>query len=110
MSQPKPAHLGPVYAAQFQDAAIVAAYPVRPPYPSAVFDVLTSLMVEPRIALDAGCGTGDIARRLAPLAQQVDAVDISARMIAAGRQLVGGDAPNLHWQVAALEDVTLVGP
>jgi SAM-dependent methyltransferase len=89
---------------------IVAAYPTRPPYPAAVFDILASLMVEPRVVLDAGCGTGDIARRLAPLAQRVDAIDISARMVAAGRQMVGGDAPNLCWQVAALEDAPLAGP
>jgi len=110
MSQPKPAHLGPVYAAQFQDAAVVAAYPARPPYPQAAFDALASLIVEPRVALDAGCGTGDIARRLAPLALRVDAVDISARMIAAGRQMAGGDATNLHWQVAALENAIVPGP
>ncbi len=110
MSQPKPAHLGPAYAAQFQDAAIVAAYPARPPYPEAVFAALTSLIVEPRVALDAGCGTGDIARRLAPLLQRVDALDISEPMVALGRQLTGGDAPNLRWQVAALEDAALSGP
>ena len=110
MNQPKPAHLGPAYAAQFQDAAIVAAYPSRPPYPQAVFETLSSLLVAPHVALDAGCGTGHIARRLAPLVQRVDAIDLSARMVAAGRQMAGGDAPNLHWQVAALEDATLAGP
>lgn len=110
MSDPKPAHLGPAYAAQFQDAAVVTAYPMRPPYPEAVFDALASLIVEPRVALDAGCGTGDIARRLAPLLQRIDAIDISAPMIALGRQLAGGGAPNLSWQVAALEDVDLSGP
>lgn len=110
MSDPKPAHLGPAYAAQFQDAAVAAAYPARPPYPAAVFDALSSLIVEPRIALDVGCGTGDIARRLAPLLQRVDAIDISAPMVARGRQLVGGDAQNLCWQVATLEDGELSGP
>ncbi len=110
MSLPKPVHLGPQYAAQFQDAAVVAAYPTRPPYPAAVFETLATLMVEPRVALDAGCGTGDIARRLAPYAQRVDAIDLSLRMVATGRSMTGGDAPNLLWQVAALEDAPLSGP
>ena len=110
MSLPKPAHLGPQYAAQFQDAAVVAAYPTRPPYPAEVFETLAALMVEPRVALDAGCGAGDIARRLAPYAQRVDAIDLAPRMVAAGRGMAGGDAPNLRWQVAALEDAPLSGP
>jgi SAM-dependent methyltransferase len=107
---PKPAHLGPNYAAQFQDAAVVEAYPSRPPYPEAVFDLLESLAVEPAIALDAGCGTGDIARRLAQRMRRVDAVDISAAMIAMGQRLPGGDAANLRWQQAPIEEATLSGP
>ena len=110
MASPKPAHLGPAYAAQFQDAAVVAAYPTRPPYPEAVIDLLTSLAVEPRVALDVGCGTGDIARQLAPRMERVDALDISAAMIAAARRLPGGDARNLRWRMAALEDAPLSGP
>lgn len=107
---PKPAHLGPTYAAQFGDAAIVAAYPARPPYPAAVFTMLAALLVEPRVVLDCGCGTGDLARRLAPLVERVDAVDLSGAMIAAGRRLPGGDAPGLRWQVSALEDAALDPP
>ncbi len=110
MALPKPTHLGPTYAAQFQDAAVVAAYPARPPYPAAVFDLLAALVVGPRVALDAGCGMGDVARRLAPRMERVDAVDLSAAMVAAGRQQPGGDAANLRWQVAALEEATLAGP
>jgi SAM-dependent methyltransferase len=108
--RPKPVHLGPTYAAQFQDAAIVAAYPTRPPYPTVVFARLRALLVAPAVALDAGCGTGDIARRLAPLVERLDAVDISARMIAAGQRLPGGGAPNLHWRAGAMEDASLAPP
>ncbi|HEY7850660.1 MAG TPA: class I SAM-dependent methyltransferase, partial [Ktedonobacterales bacterium] len=57
-----------------------------------------------------GCGTGDVARRLAPRMLRVDALDLSAAMIALGRRLPGGDADNLRWQVAVLEDATLAGP
>ncbi len=110
MAQPKPAHLGSAYAAQFQDATVAAAYPKRPPYPAAVFDLLASLTVGPRVALDAGCGTGDVARRLAPRMERVDAVDLSAAMVAMGQGQPDGDASNLRWQVAALEDAALAGP
>ncbi len=109
--RPKPKHLGQEYAAQFQDAAIVAAYPMRPPYPAAVFAMLAGLATaHPRAVLDAGCGTGDVARRLAPLVDRVDAVDASARMIARGRALPGGDAPNLRWIVASAEAAPLEPP
>ncbi|HEX8036810.1 MAG TPA: class I SAM-dependent methyltransferase, partial [Ktedonobacterales bacterium] len=109
--QPKPKHLGPTYAAQFQDAAIVAAYPARPPYPAEVFEILAGLITaEPRTVLDMGCGTGDVARRLAPLTTRLDAVDVSSRMIALGKTLPGGNAPNLCWIVAAAEDAPLEPP
>jgi SAM-dependent methyltransferase len=109
--QPKPKHLGPEYAAQFQDAAIVAAYPTRPPYPQEVFELLAGLIAgEPRIALDVGCGTGDLTRRLAPLVERVDAVDVSERMIARGKTLPGGDASNIRWIAGAAEDARLEPP
>jgi len=107
---PKPAHLGPQYAAQFQDVAVAGAYPTRPPYPQAVFDLLASLAVEPRIALDAGCGTGDIARRLAQRLRRVDAVDLSVAMIGVGQRQPGGDAANLRWLQAPIEEAALSGP
>lgn len=108
--KPKPVHLRPEYGAQFQDAAIVAAYPTRPPYPAEVFTRLRALLVGPAVALDIGCGTGDVARRLAPLVERLDALDISPRMIAAGKQAPGGDAPNLRWMAAAVEDAPLDPP
>lgn len=110
MSQPQPAHLGPQYAAQFQDVAVACAYPARPPYPAEVFDRLRALLVEPRRILDIGCGTGDLARRLAPLAQRVDAVDASPRMIAVGRALPGGDHLTLRWLNSPIEDAPLGPP
>ena len=109
--QPKPKHLGPEYAAQFQDAAVVAAYPTRPPYPPEVFEILAErITTEPRSVLDVGCGTGDVARRLAPRLARLDALDVSWRMIARGKALPGGDAPNLRWIVGAAEDASLEPP
>jgi predicted TPR repeat methyltransferase len=81
--QPKPTHLGPAYSAMFRDQSVADAYPHRPPYPAAVFDTLAELITDtPRAILDVGCGTGDIARPLVARVDRVDAVDISAAMIA----------------------------
>jgi SAM-dependent methyltransferase len=108
---PKPKHLGPEYASQFADPAVVAAYHHRPPYAAAVFPRLRDLVVgQPRIVLDLGCGTGDIARPLAGLVDFVDAVDCSATMIERGKTLPGGDRPNLGWILGYAEDVPLPHP
>ncbi len=108
--QPKPAHLGPEYGAQFQDAAVAEAYMHRPPYPAEVFEILAGLLVEPRTVLDAGTGRGEIARMLAQVAARVDAVDPSAEMIARGKLLPGGDLPTLRWILAPAETAPLDPP
>lgn len=108
---PKPNHLGPGYAAQFDDESVVEAYQYRPTYPAEVFDILSALITaEPRTVLDAGCGTGYIARYLTAYADRIDAVDISARMIVKGQTLPGGDHPRLRWLNGAMEDIALSPP
>jgi SAM-dependent methyltransferase len=108
---PKPSHLSGEYGAWFKDPLIAAAYPARPPYPEAAFELLAGLVVDqPRVVLDVGCGTGDVARPLAPLVERVDAVDFSAAMIGRGQQLPGGQAANLRWILGALEEVSLQPP
>ena len=57
----------------FADAEVAALYRYRAPYPREVFEILESLVVEPRNVLDAGAGTGALARDLAPLVARVDA-------------------------------------
>lgn len=111
----KPAGLGPEYAAQFQDGAIAAAYPMRAPYPDETFAVLRGLLAKgSRAILDIGCGSGDLARPLAchltPLVKRVDAVDISAAMVAVGRSRPGGDRSALRWIVAPMETAPLDPP
>ncbi len=107
----KPAHLGPEYGAQFGDRSVVAAYGYRPPYPEEAFDILEELIVDqPRVVLDAGCGTGNVARPLARRVERLDAVDISRPMIEVGRSLPGGNAANLHWIAGRAEDAALHGP
>ena len=105
---PRPDHLGPEFATQFADPSVVAAYHLRPPYLDEVFDVLANLIKDdPRTVLDAGTGTGEIARPLATRADRVDAVDPSGEMIAKGRLLPGGDASNLRWLHGTMEAIVL---
>jgi trans-aconitate methyltransferase len=99
------------YAAAFQDKSVVEAYRYRPTYPAATFDVLTQLIsTQPAAVLDVGCGSGDIARQLAPRVERVDAVDVSQPMLELGKQLPNGDHPHLHWLHGRIEDVRLQPP
>jgi SAM-dependent methyltransferase len=107
--RPKPRHLGPEYGAQFADPSVVAAYPKRPPYPEAVFDLLAEFAGErPRtVALDLGAGTGDITWRLAKRVAEVDAVEPSNEMIAAAlarNQNSEEVATNVRWFASTAED------
>lgn len=105
MTIPKPKHLGPEYADQFKDRSVVAAYVNYPPYAPELFQLLAGLTQdEPRLVLDMGYGTGDVARPLAALVERVDAVDPSAAMIEIGRARAGGDRPNIRWVCQSAED------
>jgi len=94
----------------FADTEVAALYRYRAPYPREVFEMLEQLVVEPRSVLDAGAGTGALARELAPLVARVDALDPSAAMIAAGRALPGGDDPRIIWIQGRAEDAPLSPP
>jgi ubiquinone/menaquinone biosynthesis C-methylase UbiE len=107
----KPQHLSLTYAEQFKERSIVQAYAHRPPIPDAVFEVLTNLIADrPRTVLDAGCGTGAIARQLVPFVDHIDAVDFSNAMIEVGRQLQNGNHPHLRWIEASIEQAVLDPP
>jgi SAM-dependent methyltransferase len=107
----KPLFWGREQAATFEDASVAAAYRCRPPHPPATFAVLTELIKDsPRAVLDLGCGDGLLARPLAPLVDRVDAVDVSAAMVAAGRRRPGGGHPHLRWIVGAAEAAPLAPP
>lgn len=110
MAEPKPSHLSADYGAWFKDPLLVAAYPARPPYPQGGIQLLTELIADPpRVVLDVGCGTGELARRMAPFVKRVDAVDFSKAMLDLARRLDGGDAPNIQWILGPVEDVTFNG-
>jgi ubiquinone/menaquinone biosynthesis C-methylase UbiE len=98
----------PEYGTIFKDPDVVNAYRYRAPYPADTFKVLTSLITdEPKVVLDAGCGTGEIARYLAPFVDRVDAVDFSSPMLEVGKELPNGDNDNINWINEAIEEVSL---
>ncbi|HKY51891.1 MAG TPA: class I SAM-dependent methyltransferase [Candidatus Limnocylindria bacterium] len=94
----------------WDDEEAAHLYRFRAPYPSGVFDILERLVVEPRVVLDAGAGTGALARYLPRSIERIDAVDPSPAMIARGRSLPGGDDARIRWIVARAEDAALTPP
>lgn len=99
------------HASRWRDRDAARSYRNRAPYPPETFEILMGLVRdgEPRI-LDLGCGTGAIARALAPRVARVDAIDFASEMIDEGRTLPGGAAPNIAWQVAPAETALLDPP
>jgi SAM-dependent methyltransferase len=103
--------MGSELAGVFGHPGVAAAYRHRPPYPRDVFATLERLVGDrPRHVLDLGAGDGALARTLAQRMDRVDAVDVSAAMVAAGRERPGGRRDNLRWIVAAAESCPLGGP
>ncbi len=107
----RPDYLGEQFAARFQDQSVVDRYHLRPTYPQETFCILANLIVdEPRAVLDAGCGTGDVARNLLDYAERIDAVDISLPMMVRGQTLPGGDSPKMRWLHGKIEEIPLFPP
>jgi SAM-dependent methyltransferase len=59
--------------------------------------------LHPSSVLDAGCGTGRVARELARRGIEVVGVDLDGSMIATARRL----APELPWEIADVAEVDL---
>jgi SAM-dependent methyltransferase len=106
----KPEFLTGENALAFDDADVARNYRYRPEYPAATFDLLAGLIVGPRVVLDAGAGTGAIARYLAARVDRVDALDPAAAMLAEGRRLAHGQDPRIRWILGAAETAPLDGP
>jgi SAM-dependent methyltransferase len=99
-------HLNTHNAAAFGEGSVAKAYTHRPVYPPATFTLLANLMPNPAgRVLDAGCGTGFIARNLASLVGQVDALDLSPAMIEEGKNAPNGNRSNLNWIVGKAEQL-----
>jgi SAM-dependent methyltransferase len=94
----------------FMDREVALLYRHRPPYPNGIFAILERLVVEPRVILDAGAGTGALARHLVRSVDRVDALDPSAAMIDEGRRLLGGDDSRLWWVLGTAEDARVQPP
>jgi SAM-dependent methyltransferase len=94
----------------FADDVVAASYTHRPPYPDSVFTTLARRLVAPRTVLDAGAGTGALARKLTPFAERVDALEPSRAMIAEGRRSPGGSDPRIRWLEGRAEDAPLAPP
>ena len=105
----RPDQWGPQHAAAFDDAEVARRYYARPPYARAAMTFLRGL-IDPSsyLVLDVGTGNGKIARELAATVERVDAVDVSAPMLAEGRRLAP-KAP-IRWIQARVEDAPLSGP
>lgn len=80
------------YAARFRDLAADGA----DVHGEAAF--VTGLVEAPASVLDAGCGTGRVAIRLAELGYRVVGVDVDASMLMEAR----AQAPDLDWRVGDL--------
>ena len=65
--------------------------------------LVASLVSPGGLVLDAGCGTGRVAFRLAELGYRVVGVDVDPSMLAEARRR----APQLHWHLADLADFDL---
>ena len=102
---------GAHHAGRFQDQSVVDRYHLRPAYPPELFTFLNDLILdEPRVVLDVGCGTGNVARPLASSVERIDAVDLSLPMLERARTLPGGDSPKIRWLHGRAEDVELEPP
>lgn len=98
-------------AGRFQDQSVVDRYHLRPAYPPEIFTILSNLIRdEPRIILDVGCGTGNVARPLAEYAERIDAVDLSLPMLERARTLPGGASAKIRWVHGRAEEVSLEPP
>ena len=83
-----PTHRGAdvLLAAAFAHPGGRSGLPARAAVPDEVFGVLDGLITgQPRTVIDLGAGEGALARPLAGRADHVDALDISAAMVAEGR-------------------------
>jgi ubiquinone/menaquinone biosynthesis C-methylase UbiE len=107
---PKPAGWSASYRAVFEESDVVEAYRLRPQYPDETISELVRINSGGAV-LDAGCGTGDLARRLAPHVERVDGVDLSERMIVEASRTAREEAlQNVRWLHGAIEEVELDPP
>ncbi len=79
-----------------------AAY--RPSYPSALAEALAGCAAYRKLAVDVGCGSGQLTRLLAPLFDEVIGVDPSASQLEQARSQAG-DVSNLTFHEGPAEHI-----
>lgn len=84
----------------FTGGAEYAAF--RPSYPTQVASFLADLVPSTGVAVDVGCGTGQLSAQLADYFDRVVGVDPSESQIAAARP-----HPNISYEVATAENLPL---
>lgn len=87
----------------FDAGAEYAAH--RPSYPDELPGLLAGLPRHPRLAVDVGCGTGQLSAPLAQHFQRVIGVDVSESQIAAATA-----HPRVEYQVGAAESLSTEAP
>jgi SAM-dependent methyltransferase len=90
---------GPDYAAKYAERFRALAAGGDDVHGEATF--VTGLVDPPARVLDAGCGTGRVAIRLAGLGYAVVGVDLDASMLIQAR----AEAPDLDWRVGDLAEL-----
>jgi trans-aconitate methyltransferase len=95
--------------ASFEDAEVASLYVHRAAYAPAALARLEELAPRQASLLDLGCGTGKIARALAPGFDRVTGIDASEAMLGIARGEPGGAAHNIAWVAGRAETAPLTG-
>ena len=107
----RPDFWGKEFGTRFQNQNVADRYHLRATYPPETYRLLANLIVdEPRVLLDAGSGTGEIARHMLEHIERIDAIDISLPMMKHGNALPGGNSSKIRWIHGAIEATPLKPP
>ena len=103
----RPFAFNPADGSAFGELDVARCYAYRAPYAPQLYERLVDLVPKRDRLLDLGCGPGKIARELAPRFADVVAVDPSAAMLEAGKEL--NESNNVSWRCSRAEDITFDG-
>jgi len=90
----------------FENSDVADHYQYRPDYPPALLRKLVELSPGKQRALDLGCGTGKVARRICHEFDTITAVDASCSMLGVGRRLQEKRSSNIEWLYGLAEETS----